>query len=77
MKHTSYIKHKGIKEQVVIETSVYQGKQMFEIAYKGQFIIVYKEGDNWLGQDNEPDREWLNAVGAAIENLPEMVVNSI
>jgi hypothetical protein len=77
MKHVTHIEHNGIKEKVAIETSVYQGKKMYEIAYKGQFIIVYKDGDTWHDENHQFDKEWLNAIGNAIENIKEVEVDGI
>jgi hypothetical protein len=77
MKHITHIVHNGKKENVTIETSVYQDKKMYEVAYNGQFIMVYKEGDTWHDENNQFNKEWLNAIGNAVENIKEVEIDSM
>ena len=71
------INYNGKNEKVSIETSVYQDKKMYEVNYHGQFVIVYKEEGSWHAEDEKFDREWVNAVGRAIDNLKEIEVDNL
>jgi hypothetical protein len=78
MKHEFNIDYQGTEKKVVIEPAIYQGKPMYEIAYNGQFVVVYKDGEEWYQDgDHDFDKEWLNAVGSTIEKLPKMESNKM
>jgi hypothetical protein len=72
------INYKGQNRVIQIEPSVYQGKQMYEVNYDHQFVMVYQEGNKWRQDgDHDYDEEWLNTIGNLIESLPKMNTNSI
>lgn len=76
MEHELEIKHNGKTEKVSVETSVYQGRQTYEVCYAGQFIVIFKEGGKWQqDSDHDFDEEWLTSVGKAIERHPDINAN--
>jgi len=73
MQYELKISYKGNAQMLNIETSVYQGKQTYEVSYEGHFFIMYREDGKWQqDHDHEFDEDLLTAIGKAIESHPEM-----
>jgi hypothetical protein len=70
------INYKGQESVIQMKPAKYQGKQMYEVHYDNQFVMVYKDGSQWC-QDNDHDPEWLNTVGSLIDNLAVVNANDL
>jgi hypothetical protein len=78
MKHSVEISHNGITKEIVIEPCTYHNRTMYDVAFEDQFVLVYKNDDEWMQDDDHIfDQDWLSAVGNAIEGLPTETNNLV
>jgi hypothetical protein len=72
------INYKGQEGVIQMKPAEYQGKQMYEVHYDNQFVMVYEDGSQWCqDNDHDYDPEGLNTVGSLIDNLAVVNANNL